>query len=153
MKLTLFFLIFCSIFCQAQNETVKEVDAKSDTLQDVFHYAVFSGCEKFIGDDSRLYSCFAEKLNVLIGDKISPAMDKYMKMKNFKTKLKGKVFYTILKTGKLEYKSITIDDKKFEELVIPLLKELFDSITVEPGTKNGKPTNMSGQVPLRIAYN
>lgn len=147
-------MIFCSIFCQAQNETVKEVDVKSDTLQYVFHYAVFPGCEKYLKNSkSYLTTCFVNKLNEKIGEVITPSVDRYSDKKNSKSSLIGKVSYRILENGKLEFTSLYINDKNFEEEITPLVKSLLDSLIVEPGTKNGKPVNLYGAAPLRIVFN
>lgn len=154
MKLTLFFLIFCSIFCQAQNESIKEAEIKQDTLKHVSQYAVFPGCEKYIENlKSHLTTCFVNKLNEKIGEVITPSVDRYSDKKNSKNLLQGKVFYRILENGKLEFTSLNINDKGFEEEIIPLVKELLDSLIVEPGTKNGKPFNLPGASPLKIVFN
>lgn len=61
MKPIVFFLIFCSVFCKGQ-DGIDIIESKSDTLRKVTQYAVFPGCEKHIGDNNKLYSCFAERL-------------------------------------------------------------------------------------------
>lgn len=40
MKLTLFFMIFCNKFCQAQNDINKEIEPKSDTLRKIDVYPI-----------------------------------------------------------------------------------------------------------------
>lgn len=154
MKLTLFFLIFCSIFCQAQNESIKETEIKQDTLKDVFHYAIFPGCEKYLENSkSHLPTCFVEKLNEKIGEVINPSMDRYSDKQNSKNKLEGRVYFRILKSGKLEFKSLNINDEGFEKEITPLVKELLETLIVEPGAMNGEPVNVSGIVPLKIVFN
>lgn len=163
MKLTLFFLIFCGVFCQAQNETIKEGEAKSDTLREVTQFAVFPGCEKYLGDNKNLYKCFAESLRNSFEDElelngIPEKFEKKYKAKKQNSKseirISASINFSVTKTGRLEVLGLKEgSDEQLGKDASAILTELFNKTIVEPAQlSDGTPVNLTLHIPITLVF-
>lgn len=136
MKSTIFFLIFCSIFCQAQNETNKEIESKSNNLGKIAQEPIFPGCEKFVNE--KLNSCMTSKLSFLIGNKFEELSlyKKYEeKLMKSKKSLHTRIEYKVSEDGKLKVlrvlQTIGGDDELAKD-ISEIMANIFENLTIKP---------------------
>lgn len=131
----------------------------SDTLREVTQYAIFPGCEKFMGDNNKLNSCFGEQLRILFENKSFSLQDKYEKKykpkkQNPKSEIRisAIIDFSVTKTGKLEV--VRLREGSDEELgkdASDILNVLFDSLIVEPAQlSDGTPVSLALHIPITL---